>query len=126
MNLIQLAPELHEKVNNFINTLTVRGDKITVDSILDSYVFEHGIVNYGGLAAIMCEVIKETEGIELLVCDDFEGETYLIYSPNYPWNIPEKERSLTKESLSDIYIKYLSVITDEPPIIDFHSVANGA
>ena len=32
MNLIQLAPELHEKVNNFINTLTVRGDKITVDS----------------------------------------------------------------------------------------------
>lgn len=53
---------------------------------------ECGENNYGGLAEIMYEVIKEVEGIELYVCTDFDGVAYLIYPTNLSLAVEEYVR----------------------------------
>lgn len=78
-----------------------------------------------GLAAILAGVIEESEGIAFSACTDFEGDSFLIYSPSYPWNLPEIEASLTEDRLNKILTKYISILTDEPIEIDYQSVENG-
>ena len=96
--------------------------------LLDTYVEEYGENNYGGLAEILYEVIKEVEKIELRVSSDFEGNDYLIYPPIYPWelaNMDEKEKNLTEEKLNEIYSKYMHIVTDENLPVEYHSIENG-
>ena len=128
INLIQLAPELYKGVKDFV-TAHCNG-QMTISDIL-SYaiddIYDEGNF-YGGLAAILHGVIEEVEGIDLYVCTDFDGATYLIYLPSYPWQLrrmSEKEQNLTEESLRDIYAKYLHIITDEDIDVDYQSVTNG-
>lgn len=127
MKLIQLAPNLYERVKEYIDTYCDGQITETYD-ILESYVEECGENNYGGLAEIMYEVIKEVEGIELYVCTDFDGAAYLIYPPIYPWqlkNMSDKEKNLTEETLCELYAKYLHVVTDEDLVVEYKSVENG-
>ena len=127
MKLIQLAPNLYERVKEYIDTYCDGQITETYD-ILESYVEECGENNYGGLAEIMYEVIKEVEGIELYVCTDFDGTAYLIYPPIYPWqlkNMSDKEKNLTEETLCELYAKYLHVVTDEDLVVEYKSVENG-
>ena len=127
MKLIQLAPNLYERVKEYIDTYCDGQITETYD-ILESYVEECGENNYGGLAEIMYEVIKEVEEIELYVCTDFDGAAYLIYPPIYPWqlkNMSDKEKNLTEETLCELYAKYLHVVTDEDLVVEYKSVENG-
>lgn len=127
MKLIQLAPNLYERVKEYIDTYCDGQITETYD-ILESYVEECGENNYGGLAEIMYEVIKEVEEIELYVCTDFDGAAYLIYPPIYPWqlkNMSDKEKNLTEKTLCELYAKYLHVVTDEDLVVEYKSVENG-
>ena len=118
MKLVQTAPKLYEKVKKFIDEDC--GGQITESyDLLNTYVENYGEVNYGGLAEILYEVIKEVEGIELLVCDDFNGKEYLIYPPIYPWvlaRMSDKEKNLSEKDLVEIFSKYLHIVTDEDVI----------
>ena len=127
MKLIQLAPNLYEKVKEYIDTY-YDGQITKTYDILESYVEDCGENNYGGLAEIMYEVIKEVEGIELYVCTDFDDAAYLIYPLIYPWqlkNMSDKENNLTEEDLCKLYAKYLHVVTDENLVVEYKSVKNG-
>jgi len=78
-----------------------------------------------GLAEIMACVIKEAEGLELTVCSDFNGCTYLMYQAKYPWELDKRERCLTKESLSELLQNYIRILTDEAVNIGDQSCENG-
>ena len=124
MELISQAPELKERVNTFINNECGGAFKDSYD-ILTSYVEQYGIYDFGGLAEILYEVIKEVEEIDLLLCTDSGGKTYLIYTPSYPWTPKtEKEKELTEEKLENMFRKYLRIVTDEQLPVDYKSVEN--
>lgn len=127
MKLVQTAPELYERVKKFIDE-DCDGQIIETYDLLYTYVEECGEINYGGLAEILYEVIKEVEGIELLVSTDFNGKEYLIYPPIYPWTLAkmsDKEKNLTEKDLVEIFSKYLHIVTDEELTVEYYSVENG-
>ena len=63
--------------------------------------------------------------LELLYCDDLNGKDYLIYPPQYPWQITDADREMTEERLRTIYAKYVSILTDRAVAVDYQSVENG-
>ena len=78
-----------------------------------------------GLATILREVIEETEGIQMTACDDYDSVSYLLYQPNYPWQLAETECGLTEERIAEIIDRYVRILTSEPIDIDYQSVENG-
>lgn len=78
-----------------------------------------------GLATILKEVISEAENIELEACDSYDGRTYLLYCPEYPWNQTGRKQLTTEDAATELFQKYISVLTDEPINMDYQSVENG-
>ncbi len=116
-NLLKLAPEYHKSVQNWLKDQGIA--KPDVDDILE-FDQEYRL----GLATILQNVILEAENIRFTACDD-NSETYLVYEPSYRWDILEKERNLTEETLRRILAKYISILTDEVFEVDYCSVENG-
>lgn len=125
LDLIKTAPELHKKIVRFFADSGSLENIETYD-ILTVYVETCGDYNSGGLAEILREVIMETEKIDLMVCEDYESETYLLFGPRYPWSeSTEEEKNLTEEKLNEIFRKYLSIVTDEELEVGYRKVENG-
>ncbi len=78
-----------------------------------------------GIATILREVIEEAEKISFVACDNFDGEAYLLYPPQYPWKLNDIERKLTKDQVEEIIRRYVGILTDEPIEIDDQGVENG-
>lgn len=116
--LLELAPKYYKSVQNWLREQHIT--KPDVDDILESDQEYHL-----GMATVLQSVILEAENIRFTACDDYNSETYLVYEPSYPWNMPEKERNLTEEILRCILGKYISILTDEVFEVDYCSVKNG-
>lgn len=117
-NLLSLAPDFHQDVKDWFKE--TENTEPTVDDYLDlDQDYNHGI------AYLLKEVIGEVEGIELLTCDSCGGAKFIMYSPSYPWWMTEKDLTLTEESLEEIFNKYLSIICDTIPSIDYQECENG-
>lgn len=125
LKLIKMAPTVNKRIQEFISSECE--EEVEIYDILVSYVEDYGDINFGGLAEILHEVILELEGIDLYVCTDYDGACYLIYLPDYPWNIQrnEKEKNLDEETLCNIFGKYLHIVTDEIIKVDYRAVKNG-
>lgn len=70
-----------------------------------------------GIANIIVSILeKENNGLTLTGCDNYNGEQFVLYQPKYPWDIAnnEFERTLTKSKLVDIFVDFISRITDNP------------
>lgn len=78
-----------------------------------------------GLATMLREVILEAEGVELTSCNDYDGNTYLLYEPNYPWWLKDSEKNLTETDICSLLAKYVSIITDELIAVDYRNPENG-
>lgn len=78
-----------------------------------------------GMATILKEVIMEAEGIEFTACEDYDGKQYLIYEPSYPWQVTKEELGLTEERIYRMLLKYIHMLTDQEPDVDYQSVENG-
>lgn len=78
-----------------------------------------------GLATVIANVIEEAENLDFTSCDDFDSNVFLIYEPNYPWNLTEKEKKLTLNDIKSVFKKYLSVLTDDTIEVDEQDVQNG-
>ena len=98
--LLKLAPELDQKIRAWLSELDI------AEPDWDDYM-DFDQVYYLGLATILQQVIEEAEGLRLTACDDSSGATYLIYQPCYPWEITDRERDLTEESLVQMFSRYV-------------------
>lgn len=105
--LLKLAPELDQKIRAWLSELDI------AEPDWDDYM-DFDQVYYLGLATILQQVIEEAEGLRLTACDDSSGATYLIYQPCYPWEITDRERDLTEESLVQMFSRYVNVLSCEP------------
>lgn len=116
--LISIAPEYQNKIQDWLN------DSGIAEPAYEDYLeFDQDFRL--GLASILKEVILEAEDIELVACDDYEGEQYLLYPPDYPWNQGCCRQLMTEEAVAELFQKYVSVLTDEIIEIDYQSVENG-
>ena len=104
--LIDLAPTFKAKINAFF-------EEERIEPSLNDYE-DYDQDYYHGFAFILKSVIEEAEGIELLSCDDMNGEVYLMYPPLYPWQMREPDYGVTSDKLDDIYKKYIGIISDSP------------
>lgn len=116
--LLELAPKVKSKIEGWLSELAIK------EPSWDDYM-EFDQDYYLGLATILKEVIVEAEGIELTACDNYDGITYLLYQPIYPWNMKDSDRSLTKEKVAGLFRRYASILTDAPIEVDDQAVENG-
>lgn len=119
-SLIHMSPELEKEVQQWFLEAGISEPEV------DDYFEALPDDEMGRLGTLLKLVIRETEGIELFCCDDFDDQLYLIYLPSYPWQMVENHAQLTEEFLQRIFAKYTQVLTDEPIEVDFQSVGNGA
>ena len=66
--------------------------------------------------------MEEATGINFTACENYENKGYLIYQPNYPWCMSEKENKLTKELLTELFISFVSIISDKQITIDYLTI----
>jgi hypothetical protein len=117
-NLLSLAPDFRKKIHQYFDELD-----LTEPEVDDYLEFDQDY--YHGIAYLLREVIEEDANIFLSTCDSCNEEIYLLYSPSYPWEVRDEERNLTEESLKEMFNKYLSIICDTIPEVDYQSCENG-
>ena len=117
-NLIHLAPQYELQIHQKLI------DREITEPTVDDYLELDEDYNYG-IATILANVIHEAEDIWFTACNDYNCAEFLIYQPSYPWELQEKERNLTEESIRLIMVKYISLLTDQILTIEYHSVENG-
>ena len=74
------------------------------------------------VAALLKEVIQESEGITLETYEDMNGKQFLLYLPVYPWLAGEVDFKMKREYLDGIFTKYTKVLTDSPIKVEYQSV----
>lgn len=75
-----------------------------------------------GITYVLYHVINE---ISIVFADDYNGTPYILYCPHYPWTMNEGEKDLSEADVTEIFAKYIRVLTDQPVEIDYQSVENG-
>ena len=116
--LISLAPDTEATIKDWLI------DNGYEEPTIENYL-EYDEEECCHLASILKMVIYELEGIDLTACNDLDLWEDLVFEPAYPWGLTEKDKTITKEHLEEIYRKYLSIITDDVPLLDYQSVENG-
>lgn len=125
LSLIRMAPEFYGEYQEWEEEWKLgEGYEPDVEDILVDFVEDCAQFSTENLASILQEVIKELEGIELTACEDWNHGAYLVYEPDYPWNVKNrpKEQNLTEEDLVAIFAKYLAVGTDSELDVDYQKV----
>jgi len=116
--LLALAPEFSAKLHRWLSE-----NEITAPTWDDYMDYDQDF--YLGLATILKEVIEEAEGIPITACDGEDSVAYVLYQPNYPWELADRERNLTEQQVAEIISRYVRVLTSEPIEIDYQEVENG-
>lgn len=95
-----------------------------IDQALTMDVFDELGGDYceRGVAYVLYQMIRE---IPVEFADDYNCTPYILYSPSYPWGRGKDEKNLTEDDVTNIFRKYISVLTDKPVPIDYYSVENG-
>lgn len=119
VELIQTAPKFAHEYNAWMKENGV--EEPTLDDLKefdDDYCL--------GLSTVLSAVINECENMCFLTsCGDLDGESYLLYTPSYPWQMNEKEKNFTPTDIETILTKYISKITDEAITIDYYDPEDG-
>ena len=71
-----------------------------------------------GFASLIKEVLCEYSDISFVACEDEGGDKYVMFCEAYPWNMSEKEKSLTTEMLDEI-MSIVSLIVENPESLSF-------
>ena len=61
-----------------------------------------------------------------MVADDYNGVSYLLFEPFYPWSkVSDAEKNATEDGIEEMLYKYVRVLTDKPVKVTYYSVENG-
>ena len=119
-SLLCLAPTIY---NSFLNWAEKNYSGME-EGLENYYEYDlHSVI--GGLADIISMVIQEREGLSLCICENYDGEEYVLYQPSYPWELKPVEHILKQADVEDIFRKYLKYITDKKVEITYQEVENG-
>lgn len=76
-----------------------------------------GNYGFGGLHAMIADVIHDEDGEEIAACTGASGNEYLLCEPAYPWST--KTKLNTKEKVEDLLLKYFGEIYDDDTEFEF-------
>lgn len=137
LRLVALSEQVEESVIDLLREILYERMGDAADSwekeklykkaaLKDVLEFEDDSGNIG-IAALLHAVIEEKEDVCLVACYDFEGKQYLLFTPVYPWSQQsEGEKKIkTENDVDEIIRRYVSILTDKPLEITYHSVPNG-
>lgn len=123
LDLAALKPKVYEDVIKYLDQyFEGEGGYNEEDLILDDFEELEGDYGERGVAYILFHVIDE---IDVVFADDYNGVSYILYCPKYPWNINEEEKDLTREDIRNIFDKYVSILTNRHVAVTYYSVENG-
>lgn len=120
LNLLHFAPQFEKKCLEELAFALEEGETILdldMDTVLE---YINNISNMNcmmSIIPILHHVILEAEGFDLTCESDFEGEEFLYLPPTFPWNAETWAKDLTETQLHDIFLKYVSIVTDTPGFI---------
>lgn len=77
-----------------------------------------------GIAAILLNVMTEKEKIDFYGTVDYNGDAYVMYPPAYPWQLREEEHGITQDFLTQVFKKYIKMLTEEEIEVDFYAAEN--
>ena len=120
-NLLTQAPKLRECIHDYFRDCEI--DTPSVDDYTETA--EDLFETCYGIATLLKAVVSEAEGLDLIACDDYDCSNYLVFTPEYPWQMTEIERGMTEEKLNEIFRKYVNILTDVVIEIDNQAVENG-
>lgn len=83
----------------------------------------------GDYTAIIAALINEQHDLRLTACRGFtDYRDYIVFEPRYPWSdMTLTERSLTYDTLVDVFVDFLQTIVTEklsPDIVDYREITN--
>lgn len=99
----------------------------TIEDYMDFTEYYEEISNVwnNGLASILQIVIDHCEKIETTSVCDYDNNWFLLLCPAYPWDkISSEEAILTEYSLSELFKKYINILTNDTIEIKYQSVEN--
>lgn len=112
LDLIKTAPKFYKSMSMDLFEMGADIEICETYNILTDWVNTYGDVKGSGLAEILQKVIEEIEDIRFDVVVDIDDNSYLVFTPNYPWmGLNDKEKQLTEEKIDEIIEKYLSIAT---------------
>lgn len=121
--LVHMAPKFEKEIRTSVEwTGEFKWEEITMDELEELFC---EIDIFCGIATILEKVISECEGIELCACDDFNSVRYLLYTPSYPWQMTDKDKTMTEEKIRTLLKKYVSVLTEQSISFGYEAVENG-
>lgn len=116
--LLDHAPKVKQKIREWFDECEI------TEPTMDDYLNYDQDYNLG-MGMLLRDVIAEAEGIELLACDDFDGNIYLMYPPMYPWNTTKADLDMTEEKIEEVIRKYLGIVAENDFDVDYQSAENG-
>ncbi len=115
--LISLAPDYQKKVHG-----SLKANGITEPTVDDYLEFTDDCEN--GFADFLAEVMMEATGLWFCSCCDYDGDSYVLYMPDYPWNMTEKDNGVTAEYIKKLMKEYVAIISDTSIDVDYQEVEN--
>jgi len=128
VKLIHMAPYFEEKLINWINEyLREDGDPESIYELMQTNdILEYEDEGcYVGLAPILKGVMDECEHLYFVICDNYNGYEFLLFTQGYPWEMGDKELALKEKDVEDMFRKYISILTDQKININYYEVENG-
>lgn len=123
LKLAEMNPQVLENVREYLDDIFDGEEYNDEDLTLDDFNDLEGDYCERGVTYVLLNVIQND--LNVIHADDYDGTTYILYSPHYPWSMPHKEKNLSEEDVTKIFAKYINVLTDQDVDIDYQSVENG-
>lgn len=109
LKLARMNSEVEEEIREYLSGMFPDGYEDNDLTIEDFDNFE-GYYNERGVASVLRDLIDTELPVEYV---DSYGDSYILYMPNFPWDMNDQEKNLTQQDVEKIFEKYIKVLTDE-------------
>ena len=104
-------------------------EELTEENIKETvrYEYEGDYYSNCGIASVLSDIIRDEKKIDLVACDDFDGNIYLLFVPSFPWTTISEEKKKIKETkdVIDLILPYWAELSDKGIEFDYYDVQNG-
>lgn len=117
---LSLAPEYKETIHQHFEDMGI------TEPTFDDYAEADDDFPVLGFANIIKGVLEEISGLYITICENFDDHIFVMYQPDYPWNMTEAEKALTEDDIKDLFLNLKIIIKDlDKKDIDLVESENG-
>ena len=118
--MLELAPELKEDVNSWLEDSCIDIDDVEVSDYAE---YDQDYCN--GIPALIAQAMNEYYHSEFMCAESDEDGCLYLYMPcAMPWEQDEFTRNLSEDAFEDALRKFYNILYDEESDIGFVSIPN--